>query len=78
MKFLLDENADRRLVPFLKELSHDVRVIGEEHPASLLDRDVLALAYRERRIIITNDRSDFGELIFRDQHAHLRCDPFSS
>jgi len=70
MKFLLDENAGRRLVPFLKQLGYDVTVIGEDYPASLLDREVLALAYRERRILLTHDRSDFGELIFRDQHTH--------
>ena len=34
------------------------------------DREVLALAYREQRILITNDRSDFGELIFRYYNPH--------
>ena len=30
---------------------------------------MLALAQRERRILITNDK-DFGELVFRERHPH--------
>ena len=70
MKFLLDENADRRLVLFLKQRRLDVTVIGEDYLASLLDQEVLAIAYQEKRILITNDRSDFGKLIFRDHFPH--------
>ncbi len=33
------------------------------------DREVLAIAQREQRILITNDR-DFGELIFRQRLPH--------
>ena len=65
MKFLLDENVERRLAPFLQELGHDVTVVGVDYPSSLSDHEVLVIAYKERRILITNDRSDFGELIFR-------------
>lgn len=70
MKFLLDENADRRLVPFLTGLGHDVTVVGEDHPASIHDDEVLDIAVREKRIVVTNDASDFGELIFRSHHSH--------
>jgi len=70
MKFLLDENVDRRLVPFLKQSGHDVTAIAYEYPPGLLDEQVLALAAKEKRILLTNDRSDFGELIFRHHHPH--------
>src|SRR5690349_13920935 len=70
MKFLLDENVDRRLVPFLKQFGHDVTAISSEYPPGLLDEQVLALATKEKRILITNDTSDFGELIFRSHHTH--------
>ena|SRR2546425_3195561 len=70
MKFLLDENADRRLVPFLKNVGHDVKVIAYDYPHGLLDQEVLAIAVKEQRILITQDTSDFGELIFRKQHPH--------
>ena len=70
MKLLLDENVDRRLVPFLENLGHDVKVISVDFPHGLLDHEVLAIATREKRVLITQDRSDFGELIFRKQVPH--------
>ncbi len=70
MKFLLDENAEHRLASFLREQRHDVTVIGHDYPHSLSDREVLAIAHNEQRILITNDRSDFGELIFRYHASH--------
>lgn len=71
MKFLLDENIDHRLAPFVSSLGHfDVTVIGDDYPPSLLDEQVLALAYKERRILITQDHTDFGDLIFCKLHPH--------
>lgn len=69
MKFLLDENAELRLAASLREAGHDVTVIAQDYPHALQDRDVLELARREQRILITND-TDFGELIVRDQIPH--------
>jgi len=69
MKFLLDQSADARLVPYLQQLGHDVTRIARDHPHSLPDHEVLAIAYREGRILITDDR-DFGELIFKKQQPH--------
>ena len=73
MKFLLDENVERRPAPFLQALGHDVTVVGVDYFSSLSDHEVLVIAYKERRILITNDRSDFGELIFRRKHPHCDC-----
>ncbi|MCL4508491.1 MAG: DUF5615 family PIN-like protein [Chloroflexi bacterium] len=67
MNFLLDESAEFRLAGVLKTKGHDVKAIAHDYSASLTDEAVLAIATREQRILITNDR-DFGELIFR---AHL-------
>jgi predicted nuclease of predicted toxin-antitoxin system len=69
MKFLLDENAEFRLVAFLVERGHDVTSIAHDYPGGLADHEVLAIARRESRIVITNDR-DFGELIVRRRLAH--------
>jgi predicted nuclease of predicted toxin-antitoxin system len=69
MKFLLDQSADFRLAAFLRELAHDVTAIGQDYPGGIPDEDVLAIALRERRVVITNDL-DFGELVIRDQLAH--------
>ncbi len=69
MKFLLDESCEYRLLPFLQQLGHDVTAIAHDHPNALTDRDVLKIATREKRVLLTNDK-DFGELIFRQRHYH--------
>jgi predicted nuclease of predicted toxin-antitoxin system len=70
MKFLLDQNIERRLATFLKNLGHDVKVVSVDYPAGILDQEVLSHAYKETRILLTNDKGDFGELIFRHHHPH--------
>src|SRR5439155_9442899 len=69
MRFLLDESAELRIAAFLKQAGHDVTSIAEDHPRSIQDHEVLAIANAEQRILITNDR-DFGELVFRQQLPH--------
>ncbi|MFN8558913.1 MAG: DUF5615 family PIN-like protein [Dehalococcoidia bacterium] len=69
MRFLLDENADRRLGPFLTAAGHDVATISFDYTRALPDTDVIAIALREQRVIITNDQ-DFGELIVREGLPH--------
>jgi predicted nuclease of predicted toxin-antitoxin system len=70
MKFLLDQNVERRLTFFLKNIGHDVKVVSIDYPAGILDQEVLSHAYKESRILLTNDKGDFGELIFRHHHPH--------
>ena len=70
MKFLLDQNVERRLASFLKNIGHDVKVVSIDYPAGILDREVLDYAFKENRILLTNDKGDFGELIFRNHHPH--------
>ena len=70
MKFLLDQNVERRLASFLKNIGHDVKVVSIDYPAGILDQEVLSSAYKESRILLTNDKGDFGELIFRYHHPH--------
>lgn len=69
MRFLLDESADARLAPYLRQQGHDVTVVAQDYPASLADQVVLAVAFTERRVLITNDR-DFGELVFSGRMPH--------
>ena len=68
-RFLLDENAESRIGRALQALGHDVKTIARDYPASLPDRQILALAVAEDRILVTNDR-DFGDLIFRQGQSH--------
>lgn len=44
-------------------MGHNVLSIGEDAP-SVSDEDVIALAMREERLILTFDK-DYGELVFR-------------
>jgi predicted nuclease of predicted toxin-antitoxin system len=69
MKFFLDQNADRRFAAYLRGEGHDVTIVSVDYPPGISDREVLEIAHREGRIVITNDR-DFGELVFRHGIPH--------
>jgi predicted nuclease of predicted toxin-antitoxin system len=69
MRFLLDQNADRRFAAYLRALGHDVTVVSIDYPKGIPDRVVLDIAQREGRVVITHDR-DFGELVFRHGLPH--------
>jgi predicted nuclease of predicted toxin-antitoxin system len=69
VRFLVDECCDAALVDGLRADEHDV-VYAVESMRGAPDGDVLALAVREHRILITEDK-DFGELVYRLQRpAH--------
>ena len=65
MRFLADENVSHLVVERLRAGGFDVSAIGEMKSGAP-DRDVLATADAEQRILITEDR-DLGELVIR-QH----------
>lgn len=65
MRLLADENIAAPLVRMLRKQGFDVDYVAELQPG-LSDDGVLALAVRERRPILTEDR-DFGELVFRQK-----------
>ena len=69
MNFLLDVcSSSHSLRAFLTSLGHDVRLVGERDPRAS-DETVLALAYQEGRIVVTEDK-DFGELIVVRRRPH--------
>jgi len=63
LKFLADECCDTELVASLRSDGHDVLYELEEDTGAE-DGDVLERAYKEERILVTEDK-DFGELVFR-------------
>ena len=69
MRFLIDESADARVAIYPRGLGYDVDLVATDYAPALDDSDVLALAVRDRRILITFDR-DFGELVFLANHPH--------
>lgn len=65
VKFLVDESVEFRIVLLLRNLGFDVASISEDTP-SISDPEVLNLAYRQKRVLITNDKG-FGGLIFKEK-----------
>lgn len=63
MRWLADECVAAPLVASLRADGHDVLYIGET-AAGLSDVDVISLALRENRLLLTEDK-DFGDLVFR-------------
>ncbi len=69
MKFLVDESSDGRVAAYLRGLGHDATTVAGDHQPGIPDPEVLACAWDEGRILITDD-SDFGELVFRYNLPH--------
>jgi len=63
LKFLIDESSGKKLFSFLLQKGFDVKFVGDIMLGSS-DENILNLAEKENRILITNDK-DFGELVFR-------------
>lgn len=62
MKFLLDANVAKSVTHQLRALGFDVEHVVELGRGTAHDEEVLALAMKDGRVIITHDR-DFGNLI---------------
>lgn len=62
-RLLADECCDGDLVLLLRQVGHDVRYVAEGD-AGRSDDEVLQLAVREDRVLLTED-TDFGELVVR-------------
>ncbi len=69
MKFLLDANVRYSIGRSLRFAGHNVRFLAGTSESRLSDYEVLELACRDGRILITNDK-DFGHLIFHQQLSH--------
>jgi predicted nuclease of predicted toxin-antitoxin system len=63
MRFLANENFPLDAVEAIRQLGHDVRWIHTDAPGRK-DRDVLARAMNDQRILLTFDE-DFGDLAFQ-------------
>ena len=63
IKLLADENFPLKSYEYLKNLGFDIVAIGIDNP-SITDKQVLNLAIKEERTILTFDR-DYGELLFK-------------
>jgi predicted nuclease of predicted toxin-antitoxin system len=62
MRFLADESCDFAVVYALRKAKHDVLAVAEITPRAA-DSDVIRLAKKQKRILLTEDK-DFGQLVF--------------
>ena len=63
MRIVANENVSSTVIRELRQRGHDVLSVKESMRGSS-DEHVLAMAQRERRLILTHDK-DFGELAIR-------------
>ena len=79
---LLDENMPRSVGRALADAGHDVAFAADSEPAAD-DRQVLALALAQQRILVTFD-ADFGDLVYQQGFAappaivYLRMHPIDT
>lgn len=64
MRFLADESCDFLVVRALRAAGHDVVAVTELMSGSD-DATVMDVAFREHRILLTEDK-DFGQLVYAD------------
>ena len=69
MKFLFDENIGWAVVEFFTKQDYDIKSVLEDL-RGYKDKEILEIAYKEERIVVTLDK-DFCGLIFRD---HIPCE----
>lgn len=68
MKFITDENLGIQVPQYLRSLGYDVISVIEV-ALSKPDPDILNIANKENRILLTTDK-DFGELVFKEKLIH--------
>lgn len=62
LKFLTDENISPSLVHALRSEGYSVKDIKEEKLFGIDDKEVIQLAFKENRVVITHDK-DFANLL---------------
>ena len=68
LKFVLDVGVGHKVSAFLTENGYDIISILDIDP-SMPDTDILFIAERDQRMVVTMDK-DFGELVYHSQQRH--------
>ncbi len=68
--FLADENISPESAVYLEALGYPCRSLCREGPRRLSDREIVALAKREGRIILTHDL-DFGQIYYFAEEGQI-------
>ncbi len=70
MRFLTDENIAASVVQALKKEGFDVKDVKEQNLQGSSDKELIRIADKENRIIITHDK-DFVSLFFSAKHKGI-------
>jgi predicted nuclease of predicted toxin-antitoxin system len=73
MRFLIDENISWRVAELLTKAGHDAVHVRDLNAEGVDDTDVMALAARDERVIISAD-TDFGALLAHTRATNLSAD----
>jgi predicted nuclease of predicted toxin-antitoxin system len=55
LRLLLDGNVSSQIAAALRARGYNVTIVGKDYRAMLGDRNVLAIAHRDKRIFLTHD-----------------------
>ena len=67
-KFIVDVGVGKVVEEWLRQSGYDARAVRELDPR-MRDTEILALAAREQRIVVTMDK-DFGDLVYHSGQSH--------
>lgn len=70
LAFLVDENISPETAAFLEAQGHSCRSLRRDGPWRLADPEIVALAKREGRIILTHDL-DFAQIYYFAEHGQV-------
>lgn len=68
VKFLVDESTGAQVAEALQTAGYEAVYVGRVMPGAK-DKQILARAHAEGRILVTNDK-DFGERVYRSREPH--------
>lgn len=68
LKFILDVGVGNKIAHYLNDLGYDALLVSSINP-NMSDREILEIAEREGRMVITMDK-DFGELVYLSDKRH--------
>ena len=65
---MVDVGGGKKVEEYLSKSGFDIKIIREINPR-MTDRDILKIAVKENRMVITMDK-DFGELVYNSGLPH--------
>jgi predicted nuclease of predicted toxin-antitoxin system len=70
MRFIADKNIPNGLILAIQRKGHSIKCLNEENLTGISDHELLAIAKKEQRIIITFDK-DFTNLLQFPLKSHI-------